>query len=144
MELFKTPRFHTSNATRPSETVPPGSCLDDDLYARPSLDSRTPRGWLVDMLNKYVSVLSKFDLCIFRFVIVLTGEHIGVIFRFGEYGGFRKLLERFQSDKPLTVPVVFTLIKPFGLCYDLLTVHTIVTYFVPVVVSRFILFIDCD
>jgi hypothetical protein len=60
-----------------------------------------------------------------------------VIFRFGEYGGFKKILERFQSDKPLSVPVVFALIKPFGLCYDLLTVHTIVTYFVPVVVSRF-------
>ena len=58
------------------------------------------------------------------------------VFRFGEYGGFQKLLERFQSNKPLTVPVVFALIKPFGLCYDLLTIPTIVKYFVPVLVSR--------
>lgn len=55
--------------------------------------------------------------------------------RFGERGGFSSLLARFQSEKPLSIPIVCALIKPFGYCYELLTVHTIVTYFLPVVVS---------
>jgi hypothetical protein len=46
-------RFHTFNGTRPSETVSPGSKIpDEDLYARLPPDTRTPRGWLVDLINR--------------------------------------------------------------------------------------------
>lgn len=44
------------------------------------------------------------------------------------------LLERFQTGQGLTVPVINALLRPFGLCYELLTVHTIVTYFMPIMV----------
>ncbi|XP_046668911.1 probable ubiquitin carboxyl-terminal hydrolase FAF-X isoform X3 [Homalodisca vitripennis] len=98
-------KFHSFNASRVSETVPPNSTLaDEDIYARPPPDSRTPRGWLVDLINK-----------------------------FGVLGGFQILLERFQSGKNLTVPVIHALIRPFGLCHELLTVHTIIKYLMPIV-----------
>lgn len=46
-------KFHTFNAARMSESVPPGSNIpDEDLYARPPPDPRNPRGWLVDLINK--------------------------------------------------------------------------------------------
>ncbi|XP_023706840.1 probable ubiquitin carboxyl-terminal hydrolase FAF-X isoform X1 [Cryptotermes secundus] len=98
-------KFHTFNGTRPSETVSPGSNIpDEDLYAQLPPDTRTPRGWLVDLIN-----------------------------RFGNLGGFQILLERFQSGKNLTVSVIYALIRPFGLCYEFLTVHTIVKYLMPIV-----------
>lgn len=54
-------RFHTFNAVRVSETVPPGSDIpDEELYARPPSDSRSPRGWLVDLINRYFFVIGVF------------------------------------------------------------------------------------
>ncbi|XP_046818690.1 probable ubiquitin carboxyl-terminal hydrolase FAF-X isoform X1 [Vespa crabro] len=98
-------KFHTFNAARASETVPPGCNIpDEELYARPPIESRTPRGWLVDLIN-----------------------------RFGRLKGFEILLSRFQSRRNLTVPVIYALIRPFGLCYELLTVHTIIKYLMPIV-----------
>lgn len=55
--------------------------------------------------------------------------------RFGSLRGFDILLERFQSRRNLTVPVIYALIRPFGLCIEFLTVHTLFTYFLPIVVS---------
>ncbi|KAG7177623.1 ubiquitin carboxyl-terminal hydrolase FAF-X-like [Homarus americanus] len=96
--------FHTFNGTRPSETVPQGSQIPDyELYARPP-DPRNPRGWLVDLINL-----------------------------FGKLGGFQILLERFQSGKNLSVPVICALLRPFGLCFEMLTVPTIEKYFMPIV-----------
>ncbi|KAG8178428.1 hypothetical protein JTE90_019137 [Oedothorax gibbosus] len=104
MVLNPNSKFHTFNGTRPSESVPTGSQLpDEEVFARPS-DLRTPKGWLVDLIN-----------------------------RFGELGGFYFLLERFQSGTAITVPVIAALIRPFGMCHDLLTVHTIEKYFMPIV-----------
>lgn len=92
--------------------MPPGSTLsEEELFARPSNDSRTPRGWLVDLIN-----------------------------RFGILGGFQAVLERFQTGKNLTLSVVYALIRPFGLCHEYLTVHTITKYLLPVLVS--LLFFD--
>jgi ubiquitin carboxyl-terminal hydrolase 9/24 len=62
--------------------------------------------------------------------------------RFGNLGGFQILLERFQSGKNLTVTVIYALIRPFGLCYEFLTVHTIVKYFMPIIVSLNSLFLN--
>ncbi|CAL1289008.1 unnamed protein product [Larinioides sclopetarius] len=104
MVLNPNSKFHTFNGTRPSESVPTGSQLpDEEIFARPS-DLRTPRGWLVDLINK-----------------------------FGNLGGFTLLLERFQSDNAISVPVIAALIRPFGMCHDLLTIHTIEKYFMPIV-----------
>ncbi|GFU01705.1 probable ubiquitin carboxyl-terminal hydrolase FAF-X [Nephila pilipes] len=104
MVLNPNSKFHAFNGTRPSESVPTGSQLpDEETFARPS-DLRTPKGWLVDLINK-----------------------------FGNLGGFNLLLERFRSDTAVSVPVIAALIRPFGMCHDLLTVHTIEKYFMPIV-----------
>ena len=56
--------------------------------------------------------------------------------QFGKLDGFQKLLDRFTKGPNLSVPVIAALIRPFGLCYEVLTPHTVEKYFMPVVVSR--------
>lgn len=59
-------RFHTFNAARVSETVPPGSDIpDEELYARPPADSRSPRGWLVDLINRLMNNINHFLIILF-------------------------------------------------------------------------------
>lgn len=107
MVLNPNNKFHSFNCSRQSESAGPLSSLtEEELFARPSSDPRNPRGWLVDLVNK-----------------------------FGELGGFQILLDRFQSGKNLTVSVVFALLRPFGLCYEYLTSHTIHKYILPILVS---------
>jgi hypothetical protein len=74
-----------------------------------------------------------FGFCIVFLVTVYCFHYC----RFGNLGGFQILLERFQSGKNLTVSVIYALIRPFGLCYEFLSVHTIVKYLMPIVVSWF-------
>ncbi|XP_024141700.1 ubiquitin specific peptidase 9 isoform X2 [Oryzias melastigma] len=97
-------KFHIYNGTRPSETVPAGAQLpDDELFARPP-DPRSPKGWLVDLINK-----------------------------FGNLNGFQILHDRFMSGQALNVQIIAALIKPFGQCYEFLTLHTVKKYFLPVI-----------
>uniref|UniRef100_A0A8D3CL76 ubiquitinyl hydrolase 1 n=1 Tax=Scophthalmus maximus TaxID=52904 RepID=A0A8D3CL76_SCOMX len=97
-------KFHIYNGTRPSETVPAGAQLaDDELFARPP-DPRSPKGWLVDLINK-----------------------------FGTLNGFQMLHDRFMSGQALNVQIIAALIKPFGQCYEFLTLHTVKKYFLPVI-----------
>jgi hypothetical protein len=51
-------RFHVFNGGRQSESVQPGCHLqEDELFARPLPDLRAPKGWLADLINKYVFYL---------------------------------------------------------------------------------------
>ena len=68
------------------------------------VDPRNPKGWLVDLLN-----------------------------RFGFYGGFDRLLQRFCDTNGLTVPLIHALVRPFGQCHALLTQRTLNTYLMPIV-----------
>ncbi|XP_073422132.1 ubiquitin carboxyl-terminal hydrolase 9X isoform X1 [Dendrobates tinctorius] len=97
-------KFHIYNGTRPSETVPAGVQLaEDELFARPP-DPRSPKGWLVDLINK-----------------------------FGTLNGFQLLHDRFMNGSALNVQIIAALIKPFGQCYDFLTLHTVKKYFLPII-----------
>ncbi|XP_067107993.1 ubiquitin carboxyl-terminal hydrolase 9X isoform X3 [Osmerus mordax] len=97
-------KFHIYNGTRPSETVPAGATLaQDELFARPP-DPRSPKGWLVDLINK-----------------------------FGMLNGFQILHDRFISGQALNVQIIAALIKPFGQCYEFLTLHTVKKFFLPVI-----------
>ncbi|KAG9348967.1 hypothetical protein JZ751_029284 [Albula glossodonta] len=97
-------KFHIYNGTRPSETVPAGVQLaEDELFARPP-DPRSPKGWLVDLINK-----------------------------FGTLNGFQTLHDRFMSGQALNVQIIAALIKPFGQCYEFLTLHTVKKYFLPII-----------
>ncbi|KAK3589915.1 hypothetical protein CHS0354_034930 [Potamilus streckersoni] len=97
-------KFHTCNATRPSETVPTASTIPDDtLFARPP-DPQVTVGWLVDLVNK-----------------------------FGALNGFKILYDRFAIGSQLSLQVIAALMLPFGKCAKVLTPHTVQNYFMPVV-----------
>ncbi|XP_030838236.1 probable ubiquitin carboxyl-terminal hydrolase FAF-X isoform X3 [Strongylocentrotus purpuratus] len=106
-------KFHVFNGSRQSETVPMGSQLNNnDIFARPP-DIRNPKGWLVDLLN-----------------------------RFGALGGFDILQERFLDEsQSLNVPIIHALLRPWGQCYELITQHTVQTHFMPIV-DRVVAYLD--
>lgn len=124
-----------------------GVLEDSKVFARSSADPRGPRGWLVDLIN-----------------------------RFGQFGGFENLLDRFNAgiallnnpasedgddsvnagkmktsatsslggnsttssvtipneSNKITLQLIHSLLRPFGQCYDLLTIPTIEKYFMPI------------
>ncbi|ELW65826.1 putative ubiquitin carboxyl-terminal hydrolase FAF-X [Tupaia chinensis] len=97
-------KFHIYNGTRPCESVSSSVQLpEDELFAR-SPDPRSPKGWLVDLLNK-----------------------------FGTLNGFQILHDRFLNGSALNVQIIAALIKPFGQCYEFLTLHTVKKYFLPII-----------
>ncbi|CAF4271256.1 unnamed protein product, partial [Rotaria sp. Silwood2] len=79
--------------------------VDKEIFAS-SNEFRLPqRGWLIDFIN-----------------------------RFGDLGGFDKILTRFlSSETKLTISVVVALLKPWGLCYEYLTQATVKKYFAPII-----------
>lgn len=123
--------------------------LDESkVFARSTTEPRSPRGWLVDLIN-----------------------------RFGQFGGFDNLLDRFnagiallnnpasedgddtanagkmktsatsslggnsttssvtipnESNNKITLQLIHSLLRPFGQCSDLLTIPTIEKYFMPI------------
>ncbi|XP_036030459.1 probable ubiquitin carboxyl-terminal hydrolase FAF-X [Onychomys torridus] len=97
-------KFHIYNGTRPCESVSSSVQVpEDELFAR-SPDPRSPKGWLVDLLNK-----------------------------FGTLNGFQTLHDRFINGSALNVQIIAALIKPFGQCYEFLTLHTVKKYFLPII-----------
>lgn len=95
-------KFHVYNAPRPSEAK-----FEEPFepFAK-SVDARHPRGWLVDLLN-----------------------------RFGYLGGFERLTKRLNNETALTVPVIHALVRPFGFCHELLTPATLKTWLYPIIES---------
>lgn len=124
-----TNRFHLFNCTKHSDYIPEIVTNDFDLFARTPPDSRAPKGWLVDLLNKYVT--SK------KLMILVCKSFIVQFFRFGVLGGFQKLSGRFESNRTLTISIISGLIRPFGNCSELLTESTILRYLMPIVVCKF-------
>lgn len=140
-------KFNTFNAGRQPECFMPPDCIwgvldGNKMFAKPPPEPKNPRGWLVDLIN-----------------------------RFGQLGGFDNLLERFNSglqllkknqdqdgsesshgielasksskssntsdennhqDNKLTLALIYSLLRPFGQCYELLTPTTIAKYFMPI------------
>lgn len=175
MALDPDSKFHSFNMARQSElyvssATSAGSTQsnsgdeiwgteENQIYAKPLTEPKKPRGWLVDLIN-----------------------------RFGQYGGFDNLLERFNSgiallkksdqeipmqisssaatsssislsddsskmktstlsssgtnststsmvldeSNKITLQLIHALLRPFGQCADLLTITTIEKYFMPI------------
>lgn len=103
-------RFHLYNAARNSESMVGDAGQGKQIFAKSS-DHRQPKGWVVDLVNK-----------------------------FGQLGGFEKLKHRFCEMEDLNVPVVCALIKPFGYCAEVLTEQTVEEYFMPImtVIKKFL------
>ena len=95
----------SSDGSQTGTGAPPATMVppQERVYALPQ-DHRHPRGWLVDLINY-----------------------------FGRLGGFDGLLERFQGGRNLSVPVICSLLRPFGQCFEYLTINTIETYFMPII-----------
>ena len=86
-------KFHTFNLTCPSKPyLLNTSSSDEEIFAK-LLDIRAPRDWLVDLIK-----------------------------RFKKLNSFQLLLERFQSEKNFSLPVMFAHIRLFGLCHEMLTI----------------------
>lgn len=69
------------------------------------------------------------------FFVYSKGWLVDFINRFGDLGGFDKILARFRSTQTkLTISVVVALLKPWGLSYEYLTQSTIKKYFTPIIV----------
>ncbi|CAH7488181.1 probable ubiquitin carboxyl-terminal hydrolase FAF-X [Phodopus roborovskii] len=96
-------KFHVCNGTRPCESLSSVQLPEDELFAC-SPDLRLPKGWLVDLINT-----------------------------FGILNGFQIFHDRFVTGSALTVQTIAALIKPFGQCYEFLTLHTLKKYFLPVI-----------
>ncbi|EDO35056.1 predicted protein [Nematostella vectensis] len=98
-------RFNIYNGARPSESLPQGAPVTEGItqYAK-SPDARSPKGWLVDLVNK-----------------------------FGSLDGFSILRDRICGKENLTVPLLSALLKPFGSCAEVLTPQTVEEYFLPVI-----------
>ncbi|XP_057300867.1 probable ubiquitin carboxyl-terminal hydrolase FAF-X [Hydractinia symbiolongicarpus] len=96
-------RFHLYNAGRTPESSPTTGMEERPVFARPS-DPRQPKGWVVDLVN-----------------------------RFGNLGGFDKLKKRFCEMGHLNVPIICALIKPFGLCAEVLAEKVVEEYLLPIV-----------
>ena len=101
-------KFHVYNSSRACEAttgiVSSGvSTSEEDMFAAP-IDSRLPKGWLVDMINA-----------------------------FGHHNGFKKVHDRIMSGENLTVPLIFALVRPFGMCFELLTLKTVKQFFLPII-----------
>jgi len=100
-------KFHVYNSSRACETsstlASGGSSSEEEMFAAP-IDSRLPKGWLVDMINA-----------------------------FGHHNGFKKVHDRIMSGENLTVPLIFALVRPFGMCFELLTLKTVKQYFLPII-----------
>lgn len=55
--------------------------------------------------------------------------------KFGDLGGFDRLLARFLSAEPkMTIAVIVALLKPWGFCYEYLSQATVKKYFAPILV----------
>ncbi|XP_063100555.1 probable ubiquitin carboxyl-terminal hydrolase FAF-X isoform X2 [Cavia porcellus] len=96
--------FHIYNGTRPCELVSSSIHVPEGELFAYSPDPRSPKGWLVDLIN-----------------------------RFGMLNGFQILLDRFINGSGLNVQIIAALIKPFGQCYTFLSQHTLKKYFIPVI-----------
>lgn len=199
-------KFHTFNASRQPEMFVLAPATGDplhsttanasgavgawgplaDTFAVPLSEPRNPKGWLVDLINRFVFV---------ALLLPLRDSLTRLCFRFGQMRGFDNLLERFNAGvallKPLplaslgcddtqtgtagpgsslsssmdsmrlksssgtistatsiladdssssspnssnkiTLPLIHALLRPFGQCYELLTVATIERYFMPI------------
>uniref|UniRef100_A0A2A4J087 ubiquitinyl hydrolase 1 n=1 Tax=Heliothis virescens TaxID=7102 RepID=A0A2A4J087_HELVI len=167
-------KFHTFNASRTCEGLsitPPGqgTAQDAEVFAR-SHDHRTPRGWLVHLVNVFgqaggfVKLRERFETIMGFQKTELTSsitseekvsteiiekeneetksdkventEIAPVIADSGEFSIPARSeqpssLEQSTSGET-RVASVWQLLRPLGLCHDLLTSHTVTTYLLPV------------
>lgn len=147
-------KFQTQNASRQLELYlslgeSDGPLQEGKIFARPPPEPKNPRGWLVDLINRF-GECKGFD-------IFLERINIGIaLFRKQREAASNKSLESVEESirskkgpvssgsaaisnaiapeetRKLSLPLLYTLLRPFGQCAELLTVSTVEKYFMPV------------
>ncbi|XP_047523488.1 probable ubiquitin carboxyl-terminal hydrolase FAF [Pieris napi] len=171
MALNPNNKFHTFNASRTWEglttsTSPAngqGSTQEPEVYAK-SQDHRTPRGWLVHLINVF-GQNGGFEKIRERFEIIMGFKKTELTTSVNEEKVINEITESEEqkvdvtdsiissadnmegsissrSEQPSSlemstsgesrVAAVWQLLKPLGLCHDLLTPHTVTVYLLPV------------
>ncbi|GAB0088843.1 Probable ubiquitin carboxyl-terminal hydrolase FAF [Sergentomyia squamirostris] len=163
-------KFHTFNSSRQEEIYLPGpngvglqSTIwgsMEEIYAVCPPEPRNPKGWLVDLLNRF-GQLGGFDNLLERFntgIALLkkptpttedmqtssggntssvslsddsTKMKTSTVSSSGTNSTSTSLVLEDNNNK-ITLPLIYALVQPFGQCYELLTVPTIEKYFMPI------------
>ncbi|VVC97156.1 unnamed protein product [Leptidea sinapis] len=175
MVLNPNNKFHTFNASRTSEglvlnSVPSsgqGSTQDQEVFAR-SQDHRTPRGWLVHLINifgqsgGFIKLRERFEAImgfkkseltaslsseekVSNEIIEKETEEQNNIADHSDMTSSTENMEgsiTSRSDQPSSLEIstsgesrvaaVWQLLRPLGLCHDLLTPHTVTVYLLPI------------
>lgn len=147
-------KFQTQNASRQLELYLSLGESDEPLqegkiFARPPPEPKNPRGWLVDLINRF-GECKGFDNFLERINIGIalfqkhrettsskSLESIDETIRIkkatsssASVAGSNNIVS--EEEGKLTLPLLHTLLRPFGQCAELLTVSTIETYVMPI------------
>lgn len=138
-------KFNTFNAGRQSECFSPPDHLwgvldGNKQYAKSPPEPKTPRGWLVDLINRF-GQLGGFDNLEERFnrgllLLRKQQEQAAAAVASGcakTASGSRAMLQPDpEQENKLTLALIYSLLRPFGQCFELLTPATIAKYFMPI------------
>lgn len=164
-------KFHTHNASRQSELFSVqgataeglwGTLLDNQVFAKSPSEPRPPRGWLVDLINRF-GQLGGFDNFLERFNAgialikkqsIVTEEAADTPQSSSGCASSMSLSDEaskmktstisssgtnststsilLEESNKLSLPVIYLLLRPFGQCHELLTSKTIEKYFQPI------------
>ena len=153
-------KFNTFNTKRPSDQygtpgMPTGGhwgILDENqTFAKSPPEPRNPRGWLVDLINRF-GQFNGFDNLLERFnagVALLNGTattnddsaattddsnkmRTSVTSTSGLSNSTSSSVNLSNENNKITLQLIHSLLRPFGQCYELLTVPTIEKYFMPI------------
>lgn len=129
---------------RPS-TVTPGNwgiLYENNLFAKSPNEPHSPRGWLVDLINRFGQfngfdhMIERFDEAVNAFkttqlelqTLISDDAKDSTIDKKQLIDAARKLATERSN---ITLHLIYGLVRPFGQCYELLTIETIEKYFLP-------------
>lgn len=149
-------KFHTHNASRTPELYknestsnrvqasPWGELDESQIFACCPPDSRNPKGWLVDLINRFgqkngfENLLKRFNVGINAMKALPTADDEDL----GNLVTSLNLNEDLSkastsscivlNQNKLSLSLIFSLIRPFGQCAEYMSVQTIETYFMPI------------
>ncbi|XP_075145926.1 ubiquitin carboxyl-terminal hydrolase-like faf isoform X2 [Haematobia irritans] len=137
-------KYNNFNAARHPECYSPPEHLwgvldGNKMFAKSPPEPKNPRGWLVDLINRF-GQLKGFDNLQERFnrgLLLLRKQQeqqaAAVASGCAKATGSRAMLQPDpEQENKLTLALIYSLLRPFGQCYELLTPATISKYFMPI------------
>ncbi|XP_058466292.1 probable ubiquitin carboxyl-terminal hydrolase FAF isoform X2 [Malaya genurostris] len=148
-------KFHTQNASRQVELhlslgESEESLEDSNVFARSPPEPKNPRGWLVDLINRFgeyngfINFLDRIQigLTLFRQQRETKNLRTGTTTTALSDRNTRSELSKTSNSSPikieldepgkLTLSILYSLLRPFGQCAELLSSSTIEKFFMPI------------